>query len=285
MTAMYVKRLLGISIFLLSLLALSIRLPIQAAPPAQLTVFPTPTPGADGRIVYIVQEGDTLWRISAITGVSLDELRRLNNLTGDTVTPGQQLLIGMAGPAEQPTATPGPSATPGPALPTSTTGPGWGIICVLLYEDVNGDSLRQEEETSLIGGAISVNDRLGRVSETADTPSGGISDLFEPEPEDLGYTCFDQLPEGEYNVTVAIPEGYNPTTVLNRGFDLKAGDETLVAFGAQANTETIAESAIIPETPGRSPLLGIAGGLLLLVGAGLGFYAFFLRRGRSVKID
>lgn len=283
---MQLKRLLpGISLALLIFIIFSISLPVQAAPVLQLTVFPTPTPGADGRIIYIVQEGDTLWRISAITGVTIDELRRLNNLTGDTVTPGQQLLIGMAGPAEQPTATPGPSPTSGPVRPTNTAGPGWGIICVLLYEDKNGDSLRQEEELSLIGGAISINERLGRVSETTDTPSGGLSDLFYPEPEDLGYTCFDQLPEGEYNVTVAIPGGYNPTTVLNRTLDLKAGDETLVAFGAQANAETAAERAIIPETPGMSPLLGIAGGLLLLIGSGLGFYAYFMKRGRGVKID
>jgi len=283
---MHLKRLLlSFGLILLFLLSLSVRLPVQAAPPAQYTVFPTPTPGADGRIIYIVQENDTLWRIAAISGVDVDVLKELNNLLSDVVTPGQQILLGMAGPVEQPTATPGPSPTPAPVGPTSTAGPGWGVICVLLYEDKNGDSLRQEEETSLLGGAISVSDRLGRASLTADTPSGGLSDLFEPEPEDLGYTCFDQLPEGEYNVTVGIPEGYNPTTVLNRSFNLKAGDETLVAFGAQANTVTAAESAIIPETPGRSPLLGIAGGLMLLVGLGLGFYAYFLRRGRGVKID
>lgn len=283
---MVLKRLLpGFGLALLFLLAMSIRLPVQAAPLAQWTIFPTPTPGADGRIIYIVQKDETLWRISAITGVTTEDLRRLNNLTGDTVTPGQQLLIGMAGPAEQPTSAALSSPTSGPVQPTSTTGPGWGIICVLLYEDENGDSMREEEETSLVGGAISVNDRLGRVSLTADTPSGGLSDLYEPEPEDLGYTCFDQLPEGELNITVAIPEGYNPTTVLNRTVNLKAGDETLLAFGAQANTITAAENVIIPDTPGRSPLLGIVGGLLLVVGAGLGFYAYFLRRGRGVKID
>jgi hypothetical protein len=283
---MHLKRLLlGLGLILLFMLALSFRLPVQAAPPAQYTVFPTPTPGADGRIIYIVQENDTLWRIAAISGLTVDELKALNNLLSDSVQPGQQILLGLAGPVDQPTATPGPSSTPGPLEPTITAGPGWGVICVLLYEDKNGDSLRQEEEASLLGGAISVSDRLGRASFTADTPSGGFSDLFEPEPEDLGYTCFDQLPEGEYNVTVGIPAEYNPTTVLNRSFNLKAGDETLVAFGAQANTVLAAQTAIIPETPGRSPLLGIAGGLLLLVGLSLGFYAFFLRRGRGVKID
>lgn len=282
---MQLKRLLlGLALIAFILLSLSVRLPAQAAPPAQYTVFPTPTPGADGRIIYIVQENDTLWRIAAIAGMTVDELKALNNLTGDAVSPGMEILLGMAGPVEV-TPTSGPSPTPAPVQPTNTAGPGWGVICVLLYEDRNGDSLRQEEETSLLGGAISVGDRLGRVSETADTPSGGLSSLIDPEPEDLGYTCFDLLPEGEYNVTVAIPEGYNPTTVLNRSFNLQAGDETLVAFGAQANTQLAAESAIIPQSPGKSPLLGIAGGLLLLVGAGLGFYAYFMRRGRGVKID
>ena len=274
----------GFALLLLVLLALSLRLPGQAAPLAQLTVFPTPTPGPDGRIIYIATKDDTLWRVAAIAGLTVDQLKSLNNLTSDVLQPGQQLLLGLAGPALI-TPTVGPSATPAAVTPTATAGPGWGVICVLLYEDENGDSLRQEEEASLLGGAISVSDRLGRVSLTADTPSGGFSDAYEPEPEELGYTCFDQLAEGEYSVTVAIPEGYNPTTVLNRSFTLKAGDETLLAFGAQANTQTAAETAIIPEAPNRSPLLGIAGGLLLLVGAGLGFYAYFLRRARSVKID
>jgi hypothetical protein len=232
-----------------------------------------------------VQDQDTLWRISAITGVSLDVLRDLNNLgADDPIRPGDQLLIGMAGPVQvSPTA--GPSATPAPLLPTSTSGPGWGVVCVLLYEDENGDSLRQEEETSLIGGAISVTDRLGRTSLTAETPSGGLSDLMYPEPEDLGYVCFDELGEGEYNVTVGIPDGYNPTTVLNRSLLLKAGDETLMAFGAQPNAQTAAETAIIPEAPNTSPLLGIAGGILLLLGIGLGFWAYFLRRPRTIKMD
>ena len=42
--------------------------PAYAAPALQLTEFPTPTPGPDGRIIYIVQDGDTLWRIAAVKG-------------------------------------------------------------------------------------------------------------------------------------------------------------------------------------------------------------------------
>lgn len=267
---------------LLALLSVFIQAPAgQAAPPAQLTVFPTPTPGPDGKIIYIVQEKDTLWRISAITGVSLDELRTLNKMgPDDPIRPGDRLLIGLAGPASA-SPTPGPSPTPEPLLPTTSPLPGWGVLCVLLYNDVNGDSLRQEEEPSIPGGAISISDRQGRVSITAETPSGGVTDLLYPEAEDLGYTCFPELPEGELNVTVAIPEGYNPTTRLSYALAIHAGDESLLAFGAQANSKKLVETAIIPETPGRSPLLGIIGGLILLVGLGLGIYSTLLRRGKG----
>ena len=98
--------------------------PVSAAPELQLTTFPTPTPGPDGRIMYIVQEGDTLWRIAAITGMSLEELRGMNNLgTSEVIVPGQQIILGLGGPAlNPPTAGPPPTATS--ELPTPTPGTG-----------------------------------------------------------------------------------------------------------------------------------------------------------------
>ena len=82
MKVIFGNRLLLITV-VIGLLVLSFTIPALAAPKAQQTVFPTPTPGPDGRIIYIVQPGDTLWRVSAITGVPLDELRGLNNLGAD----------------------------------------------------------------------------------------------------------------------------------------------------------------------------------------------------------
>ncbi len=251
----------------------------SAAPEAQLTSFPTPTAGPDGRIIYIVQEGDSLWRISAVTGVPLDELRQLNNLAEDAViAPGQSLLLGLGGPAQAaPTQGPPPTATS--ELPTPTPGVGVGAVCILLFQDLDGDAIRQEEEPSLPGGAISINDRLGLVSLTAETPVGGISANLFPEPEELGYICFRELEQGDYNVTVAIPDGYNATTILNYGVTLKAGDETYLDFGAQANAETVAEEVTIPEGgEGKSPALAIAGGILLLLGIGLAVFAYFIRK-------
>jgi len=273
-------------LLLLALWIFSLSFPVRAAPLAQLTVFPTPTPGPDGRIIYIVQTGDTLWRISAITGVPIDTIRELNHLgVNDTIAPGDQLLIGHAGPVEaSPTA--GPNPTQGPVTPTATPPPGWGVLCIILYNDQNGDSLRQETEPSIPGGEISVSNRQGSVSLTAETPSGGNdTTIVEPTPQERGYTCFDQLLEGDYLISVAAPEGYNRTTVLNRSLKLEAGETTLLAFGAQANSETVAETAIIPESPRKSPLIGIIGGVLLLGGIGLGIYATLLRRSGGIKTE
>jgi len=255
----------------LSLLALIIVLggagaSAVAAPLLQLTPFPTPTPGPDGRIIYTVQDGDTLLRISLISGVTVDELRGLNNLVGDNIIVGQTLLLGLGGPSEV-TPTPGPSPTPTPLLPTPSPQAGLGNLCIILYNDLNGDSIRQEEEPSIPGGAISVNNRSGSIAQTVDTLTGEE------------HQCFNDLPEGEFTVSVAVPEGYNPTTVTSFVLRLNAGDETFLDFGAQANAETVAE-APTPTGSGRSPWLGIVGGLFLVAGAGLAVFATRLLRSK-----
>jgi hypothetical protein len=283
---MYKKYLFAASLIGIILLIFAQSYHTLAAPMAQLTVFPTPTPGPDGKIIYIAQENDTVWRIAAISGLTVDEFRKLNpQLVNDIIIPGQSYLIGYAGPvAGAPTA--GPLPTQAAVTPSSTPSPGWGILCVLLYNDLNGDSMRQETEPSISGGEISISNRLGTVSLTAETPSGGLAATIQnPTPQERGYTCFDQLLQGEYLISVAAPQGYNRTTELNQTLRLEAGQTTEIAFGAQANSETEAQTAIIPETPGKSPILGILGGLLLLVGIGLAIYAALLRRGSGSKTE
>jgi hypothetical protein len=237
-----------------------INAPVSAAPAAQYTAFPTPTPGSDGRIVYIAQENDSAWRIAAIYGLDLATLRALNKW-GDNpvIRPGDEIILGFAGPVET-TPTLGPSPTPLPQFPTETALPGWGNLCIILYDDLNGDSMRQEDEPSIPGGAISISNRAGSVSESADTGGG------------LEHLCFEELPEGSYNVSVGIPDGYNPTTALNLAITLRAGDINYLDFGAQANTQTVLEEPT-PQGSGKNPVLGIIGGSLLVLGVGLGLLA------------
>jgi hypothetical protein len=235
------------------------RLPVVASPLPQYTYIPTPTPGVDGRIIFIVTD-ESPWTIAARFNIPMEELRALNMWGDNPITrPGDEILLGYAGPAEA-SPTPGPTTAPEPALPSPTHEPGWGIICVLLYKDLNGDSFRQEEEPSIPGGAISISNRSGTVSITENTTGG------------LDYQCFEELAEGSYTVSVAVPDGYNSTTLTNRTVELAAGDITYLGFAAHASSESIAQSPP-PEEGGRSPLLGIIGGIFLLTALGLTVFA------------
>jgi hypothetical protein len=265
--------------------------PTMAAPVLQYTPIASPTPGPDGRIIYIVQDGDTLWRIAAITGISLDELRRLNNLAAeDIIKPGDRLLLGLGGPAEIPP-TLGPSPTPTSSLPTPTPLIGTGILCISVFVDVNGDALRQDDELDLEGSAISISNPAGSVSLSQGEADGLVPRCYEDI--ELGYydipgspaecisvvQCALELEQGEYNISVAIPDGYNATTSMDHVQDLEPGFQTFLDFGAQPNSETAAEVPVIPEAgEGRSPLLAIVGIGLLVVGIGLGVAAFFMRK-------
>ena len=46
-----------------------------------------------GNIVYIVKAGDSLWSIAQKFNTTVEELRRINNLTSDTLSIGQQLFV------------------------------------------------------------------------------------------------------------------------------------------------------------------------------------------------
>lgn len=254
-----------LTFFIFALLAFS---PVDASPLAQATPQPTPTPGADGRIIYIVQEGDSVWVIAAKFNLDLPELYALNNLDPDNplIVPGQGLLFGLAGPADT-NPTPAPAVTPTSTLPTESPSPGAGVLCILVYEDINGDAFHQETEPSIGGAAINISDRAGDFSTTVETER-----QTEPLP-----ICLEELSEGSYSVSVAIPEGFNPTTQLTFDLPLMAGDESNIAFGAQMSSQALSETPA-PEEGGSIPLYGILGGILLVAGIGLAIFAGRLRR-------
>ncbi len=236
--------------------------PVAASPNPQV-FYQTPTADADGRIFYVVREGDSCTTIYLLTGVPIETLRELNNLGADcNVIAGQKLLLGVI---QEASPTPGPSPTPTPILPTPTPFNGNGRICILLFEDTNGDGIPTGAEAQIAGGAVSVTDLEGETNLEGVTAAG----------EDP--LCFEDIAEGKYNVSVAPPEGYNATTLMNYALDLRAGDQSTLDFGAQPS------SAVLPaeteEPQGRSPLLAIIGGVLVLGGAALGvYYVLRLRR-------
>jgi len=223
---------------------------------AQGTGFATPTPGPDGRIIYIVQQDDALWTIAALSGKSVEELMALNGIQpGDYLNPGMQLLLGVAGPV-QPTAAPQAQTTATRPAATPTPVFGTGEICILLFQDANGNARLDTGEAALSGGQISIAE-----------PSGIVAGEHTTGPEAEGF-CFAGLQNGDYNISAAAPQDHNPTTSMNIPVQLSPGEIKYIEFGAQA-------SAAIGGGRGdsRSTVLGIFGVGLLLAAGALGYFA------------
>ena len=246
-------------------LLLSLAQPARAGQLSQVS-YQTPTALPDGRVIYKVQAGDSCLRIQLLTAVKVDQLIGLNKLDANcTIQPGQELVLAVVTPV--PTATANPQFTATPLLPTPTPKRGTGEICVVLFADVNGNAVRDTDENPILGGAVSVTDRQGSVSQTGLTAS-------EATP-----LCFKDIPEGDYNLSMAVPDGYNPTTTTNYPLHLIAGNRSIIDFGAQISTKPSANTTTsTPEASGRSPLLLIVGAILILGGIATAIYFRVIKR-------
>jgi hypothetical protein len=239
--------------------------PLLTTPVNAQVYYNTPTASANGNIYYTVREGETCESIALLNSVDIAVLRELNSLGLNdctTLQVGEQLVLGVV-----PTAviTAGPSPTPTNSLPTPEPVKGYGKICVYLYNDLNGDAMADVNETTdtgLAGGEISINNADGSFSQIGTTIDTGAP------------VCFEDVPEGDYTITIAIPDGYNPTASQNYALNLKAGDTATVNFSAQASS-----SLIVNTTEGNSSVfVAVIGGLILVAGLGLGVYAKLINK-------
>lgn len=255
---------------LVGLLLLGLWLPANAAPGTQ-QINPTLTPGADGRIIYIVQPGEGCFVVAAKNSITVEQLRQLNSNLDEncTLVEGQELLVGIVSVALTPTL--GAPLTAGTPTVTPTPLSGTTEVCVLLFDDSNGNAFREETEPAVAGGAVSLTENNGKYSAAQDT-------IIPADPEAYQGICFTDIPEGNYNITVGIPDNFNPTMELNHSLDVNAGDLAFVDFGIQSQDVVVGTTPVEDKNSGRSMILGIFGALFLLGGAGLGYYAW--RSGR-----
>ena len=240
-----------------------------SAPVSAQVLYFTPTADASGAIYYIVKEGDSCDSISLVNNIPIDTLRSLNGLDLDEcrfLQLGQKLLLGTV-----PTAviTPGPSPTPTSILPTPEPMKGFGEICIYLYDDINGNAMAEEEEVTdkgLAGGAVSITHNEGAYFNSGMTLANGEA------------VCFEDIPEGEYSISMAIPDGYNATSSQNITVLLKAGDTSNINFSAQLSGS--AENPTVGGDESGSTLLAVIGGLILVAGIGVGLYARYILKAR-----
>ncbi len=264
---MKTKPVLAIFLFFAGVLLLWMQIPAAASSDQQVA-YPSPTPGPDGRIILIVQAGQTCTQISLLYGVTVEYLRTTNLLDENcTLRAGQALMIGVGGPSGG-SPTPGPSPTPTPVIPTATpSAGGTAQVCVLVYDDANGDALRQSTEGAIAGAAISLTSDDGTYSQT-------LTSVINPDATAYPGMCFNNVPPGKYTASVAAPDGYNPTMNLTSSLVVNPGDSISVNFGAQAKTNGSGSLG----SNGPSPLLGVIGAALLLGGIGIGVYSWRMLR-------
>jgi hypothetical protein len=264
MKSLTIKRFLLSSGAILLIICLLIVSTLLVTPARAQVLYFTPTAEANGNIYYVVKDGDTCTAISLTINMPEETLRTLNNLTFDQcrfLQVGQKLLLGTV-----PTAviTVGPSPTPTSFLPTPEPLKGTGTICIYLYNDINGNAIADPAEitnTGLAGGAISISAQSGGFSSVGTTLNTGEA------------VCFKEVPEGTYNVSIAIPDGYNPTQAQNFIINLKAGDTSTVDFSAQESGSHASQSN---PTKGGNAFLAVIGGIILLAGIGVGLYARYI---------
>lgn len=254
------------------------------------------TPDADGNIIYIVQEGDALWSIAANNGLTVDELKAMNGLTSDIISVGQRLIVGKGAASateaptvdpSQPTADPNATATTDPAAEATATPEvdvaatqtamatevlATGTVCALLWNDGNGNGVRDAIEGLLPGGQLTVVD----ISTGAPVASYTTDGVNEPH-------CFEDLLAGQYTISSASPGGYNPTTNTSTPLEVSAGSTSTLEFGAQPSA-AVADQPDAPANTSSQALLTallFAGGVVfLLLAAGVAGF-LLLRRPRA----
>jgi hypothetical protein len=273
------------------------------------TKFPTPTPNAEGKIIYTVQQGDTVIDICGVIGrgsdiTCIDDILKMNGLSDPrSIYVGQQLIIGATGAPVQPTAVPTVAASPEPptAVPTTdpnaqpptdpniqpTTDPnaqpttgqpapvgaGEGSICVTLYNDANGNGVLDAGEGLVAGGTFSLLDLTASTTLQTYTTDGAS------EPH-----CFEGLPSGNYRITSTLPAGFKATTRADWDLNLLAASSASLDFGAQSTGEAAGGDGSGGGTSGDSggrltqALLAGAGVILLLIAAGVAGFLVLTRR-------
>lgn len=258
------------------------------------TNFAVPTNDASGQQLWIVQPGDTLIHIAAVTCGDtiecLNKIKALNPDAGRMLSLGQKIILGQAETvpvAATPAATAAVAETPTPdpaaaAEPTVVTEPTAvptveptaeapsGAICVQLYADLNGNGVLDAGETSVNGGVFTILDTGS--SSTLGTYTTGE----KPEPY-----CFEKLPPANYRISLQAPAGYVATTRAEWELALAMGSTANLEFGAQQaeTTPSPASAAAASSQPAwLGSLVGALGAMLLLGGAGLAGYLLLTRR-------
>jgi hypothetical protein len=106
-----------------------------------------------------------------------------------------------------------------------------GMLCVIKFEDVDGDGHRGANEALLSGWEINIDDNIDWRLKTVESPEGICIDLPE------GTHFVEEIPQAGWTQTTPLPPGLQP-------YDVKAGQVTTVEFGNRRQEEPSKEPAL-----------------------------------------
>jgi LysM repeat protein len=263
--------------------------PTQASPTgAPATTAPTaapatPTPATEvagaaagpeafppGSETYTVEPGDALWTIAARAGMTVDELRALNNITGNNIFAGQVLLLRPAAPPP-PTSTveaPPPTTAPtvvaaAPSRPQLAGVP--GTLCITVFGDSAADGQRDAEDELEPPPPLSL--ALLRLEAGQEQAVGGFR-----SGESVEAQCFPDLQPASYRLALTTPSGYVVTTAPRTELAILPGDQIYLEIG-------LAPQAAATKHGDRRQQVALAGGILAALLAAYGGLMFAYRRG------
>ncbi len=233
-----------------------------AANPNPFVLPPTSTPDAEGVIYSVVQAGDSVWSIAAKAGITLEEIRELNNLAeGAFVSVGDRLIVGYGDPpgAEEPIEEPAeaeesqPEATPTPESVTTTQAAetaeeetSSASLCLSAYTDENQNGVRDEGEPLRSAVAFTISDVEKVVSNYV---TDGASEPF----------CIEGLSPGNYQITRSISSGEVATNESAQSMALAAGESVTVEFGSYIDGSAIAQANASSEADGSTASNNLSG--------------------------
>jgi len=151
-------------------------------------------------------------------------------------------------PTNTPTATPVNTATPTVTpTPTFTPTPMTGSICLMAFEDRNGDRLRDPGEPMLPYAVFTLSDAHHVVGTYS---TNGLSEPY----------CFIGLEPDIYFVSEMNPPGYESTTHDSWGVSLQNGATVNIEFGDRTEMDPTPTATALPSpTPTKVALLSVVG--------------------------
>jgi hypothetical protein len=151
-----------------------------------------------------------------------------------------------------------------------------GRLCATIYEDANGNALREEGEAAIAGGNLTLIDAAtGAPVQSYITQPGDAAEVGTPQH------CFENVAPGIYTVAAAPPTGYNATTSPDARLEVQANASANIEFGAQlgsGGTSTPPVATVDSDQRLRTALFGAAGIMLILLAAGIAGFLVLRRR-------